>query len=149
MFAAMLALLSRYPELWTLVVTLAWVLVSSVFCSLYDRFSPHTDEEWRAALERHPVWNGIVSALKTGGINIPGFLRSIRVIVTRKPPAALASSRPPATLEEAKAIVRAAGLELMIASAPIPGTVEYAPDAAPGLLPPVPEPAPTPRESGR
>ena len=132
MWTSILALLDRFPELWTLVVTLAWVAVSSVFCSLYDRFSPHTDPEWKAALERHPVWNGVVALFKTMGFNIPGGLRALRVILTRKPPAALA--KPPTSLDDAKALLRDAGFAVMRVGDAVPMTVSYAPDAAP--LPP-------------
>ena len=132
MWPALLSLLDRFPELWTLVVTLAWVALSSVFCSLYDRFSPHTDPEWKAALEKRPVWNGVVALFKTMGFNIPGGLRALRVILTRQPPASLAA-KPPVSLDEAKQLLRDAGFAVMrvAATVPLPGPTSPAPSDTP------------------
>lgn len=114
MFAAFLAMLDRYPAAWSillpLLIALAWAVISGIFNTLYDRFSPHTDPEWKEALDKHRVWGGIVAALKTGGFNLPGFLRALRVIFSGKQPAALDGVRTPKdALEAAKGVLLSAG----------------------------------------
>lgn len=84
MWTSLLAFLDRYPGLWTIVgpaLTAAiWAVISGLFNSIYDSKSPHTDEEWAAAFLKHPRWAAVVSVFKTAGLNIPGLLRSLRVV---------------------------------------------------------------------
>lgn len=113
MFESFLALMERYPSAWGFVgpifATLAWVLVSSIFCSIYDKASPHSDPEWAAALMKHPKWAAIVSLFKTGGINIPGALRSLRIFFGGPVPAPIAGvlsrSTPPTTRQLREAML--------------------------------------------
>lgn len=116
MFASFLALLERYPAAWSFVgpalLTLAWVVVSSIFCSVYDKFSPHSDADWTAAFVTHPRWAAVVSVMKTGGINVPGLLRALRVFFGGPVPAPLAGAmggtRPPSARELREAALEAA-----------------------------------------
>lgn len=123
MFASFFALLERYPAAWGFVgpifATLAWVIVSSIFCSIYDKASPHSDSEWAAALVRHPKWAAVVSLFKTGGINIPGALRSLRVFFGGPVPApiagALSRSTPPTARQLREAMLEVLREEQTIA----------------------------------
>lgn len=113
MFSSFFALLERYPSAWGFVGpifgTLLWVIVSSIFCSIYDKASPHSDPEWAAALMKHPKWAAIVSLFKTGGINIPGALRSLRIFFGGPAPtpiaAAFTGSRPPTVRQMREAML--------------------------------------------
>lgn len=122
MFAAFLALLERYPAAWSFVGPLllagAWALVSGIFNSIYDKFSPHSDPEWAAALAKHTRWAAIVSVFKTAGLNIPGLFRSLRIFFGGPAPAPIAiafgGTKPPTVVQirdAVKEVVRAEILE--------------------------------------
>lgn len=103
MFSSFLALMERYPGAWSFIgpilLGILWAVVSGIFNALYDRFSPHSDPEWAAALMKHPTWAAVVSVFKTAGFNLPGALRALRLLFSRQVPApisvAMSSPRPP------------------------------------------------------
>jgi hypothetical protein len=113
MFSSFLALMERYPGAWSFIgpilLGILWAVVSGIFNALYDRFSPHSDPEWAAALMKHPTWAAIVSAFKTGGFNLPGLLRSLRMLFAKKVPSpianAMSSTRPPTVREMREAML--------------------------------------------
>lgn len=115
-----LALLDRYPGAWTvlgpILAGLAWAIVSGLFNAFYDSRSPHSDEEWAAFFVRHPRWGAVVAVFKTAGFNLPGFLRSLRVLFGGPLPdpvkLAMSGTRPPTARALRDAAV-AAGRELV------------------------------------
>lgn len=176
MFSSFLALLERYPAAWSfvgpLLLAFVWGLVSGVFNTVYDRFSPHSDPEWAAFFVKHPRWGAVVSVFKTAGLNLPGLFRSLRVFFGGSLPTPIAvafsGSKPPTSLEAralaieaAKQILREENAALIEKyAAPLVGVVAVPPGpdlgvSTGGPLPPrptdrvLPEAAPTPKESSR
>lgn len=118
--SSLLALLERYPVLWSFLgpalAGFLWALVSGIFNSFYDSRSPHSDPEWAAFFTRHPRWGAIVAALKTGGFNLPGFLRSLRVLFggpLPKPVADVFQSGHPTNAAQMRAAAIGVGRELV------------------------------------
>jgi hypothetical protein len=176
MFSSFLALLERYPAAWSFVgpilLLVVWAIVSGLFNLAYDKLSPHSDPEWAAALQKHPKWAAIVSVFKTGGINIPGWLRSLRIFFGGPPPAPIAmvvgGTRPPTVVQMREAMLEVAReqvreenrLAVERYATPLVGVGEAPPGpdlgvVTDGFLPAqpgdraLPEPPPTPRESNR
>lgn len=167
MFSSFLALMERYPGAWSFIgpilLGIVWAFVSGIFNTLYDRFSPHSDPEWAAALMKHPTWAAIVSAFKTGGFNLPGVLRSLRLLFSKKVPEpianAMSSTRPPTVREMREAMLEVLREEQRQAidkyAAPVVlAQVIDAPDkgvVTGGFLPPQPgdRPLPDPEETSK
>jgi hypothetical protein len=105
--------MERYPGAWSFIgpilLGILWAVVSGIFNALYDRFSPHSDPEWAAALMKHPTWAAVVSVFKTAGFNLPGALRALRLLFSRQVPApianAMSSTRPPTVREMREAML--------------------------------------------
>ncbi len=146
-----LALLDRYPGAWTVLgpvlAYVLWGIVSGIFNSLYDRYSPHSDPEWAAAFAAHPRWGAIVSLFKTAGWNIPGALRSLRVLFGGALPTpiggAFQGQRPNvfAIREAVKDVVRA---ELLEENAKAIDNLAAPIILTPAVPPPLPEETPKP-----
>lgn len=64
---------------WALVLVSIWA-ACTVFASVYDRWAPKTDAEWAAFLLAHRWFGAAVSLSRSVGWNIPGSIRSARVV---------------------------------------------------------------------
>lgn len=111
---ALLVFLDAHPALWPVIgpalAGLAWAVATGIFNTIYDRASPHSDPEWAAFFVRHPRWSGVVSVMKTAGFNLPGLLRSLRVLFggpLPKPIASVFDATKPPTAQQ----VRTAAIE--------------------------------------
>lgn len=83
----MLSLLKDHPELVTILwAVVIWPIFSGLMLTLLDRWLPRTDEQWAALFATHPKTAALASVLKTLGVNIPGFFRSVRSFFAGPPP---------------------------------------------------------------
>lgn len=64
---------------WALVLVSIWAACTA-FASIHDRWAPKTDAEWAAFLLAHRWFGAAVSLSRSVGWNIPGSIRSARVV---------------------------------------------------------------------
>lgn len=77
---------------------IAWYVLSGIVLTVIDKWIPLTDAQWAKFLADKKTLGVIYNLLRQFGFNIPGIMRSLRVLFAGPPPY-LQPPAPPASAD--------------------------------------------------